>query len=75
MAQLISIIIPVYNHAQELLACLDSIEGQTYRNVEVIIVDDASLEPVAKALEGKTYSFSYELIRLTQNQEVKIVCF
>lgn len=69
MAPLISIIIPVYNHAQELLACLDSIEEQTYRNIEVIIVDDASLEPVANALQDKILSFQYELIRLEQNQD------
>ena len=69
MAQLISIIIPVYNHAEELLACLDSIEQQTYRNVEVIIVDDASTVPVAQCLHGKSYSFSYELIRSETNQD------
>ena len=69
MADLISVIIPVYNHASELLACLEALEDQTYRNTEVVIVDDASLEPVATVLEGKTYAFPYQLIRLPTNQD------
>ncbi len=43
---LISLVIPVYNHAQELAACLKSISGQSYENIEVIVVDDGSATPV-----------------------------
>ena len=39
---LISIIIPVYNVAAYLPRCLDSIIGQTYPNLEIILVDDES---------------------------------
>ena len=38
----ISIIIPVYNSAAFLSACLDSILAQTYRNTEIILVEDGS---------------------------------
>lgn len=38
----ISIVIPVYNHAEYLGQCIDSALSQTYRNTEVIVVDDAS---------------------------------
>ena len=38
----ISVIVPVYNTAQYLAKCLDSILNQTLENIEVIIVNDGS---------------------------------
>lgn len=41
---IISVIIPVYNKERTLPRCLDSINNQTFRDFEVIIVDDGSTD-------------------------------
>lgn len=38
----VSIVIPVYNVEKYIRECLDSIINQTYKNLEIILVDDES---------------------------------
>ncbi len=39
---MISIIVPVYKVEPYLQQCVDSILGQTYRDIEVLLIDDGS---------------------------------
>lgn len=39
---LISIIVPIYKVEQELARCVESLITQTYKNIEIILVDDGS---------------------------------
>ena len=47
MDDLISIIVPVYNSEEYLPECIDSIINQTYKNLQIILVDDCSKKSVA----------------------------
>lgn len=44
MNKLVSIIVPVFNGEQYLKDCLNSIEKQSYKELEVILVDDGSMD-------------------------------
>ena len=44
MDPLISIILPIYNTASYLSKCIESLLNQTYRNLEIICIDDGSAD-------------------------------
>lgn len=49
---LLSVIIPVYNVENYLEKCLDSVLNQSYRNLEIITVDDCSIDGSLKLLNN-----------------------
>ena len=48
---LVSVIVPVYNVENYLRQCLNSITGQTLKNIEIICVDDSSTDGSKRILE------------------------
>ena len=68
MQEKISIIIPVYNVEEYIEQCLESIVNQTYKNIEIIIVDDGSTDN--SKLICERYVRNYHNIRLVcQNNQ------
>ena len=62
-----SVIIPLYNKALYICKALESVTGQTFTNIELIIVDDGSTDDSANICEeylsSLTHSFAYSFIR------------
>lgn len=63
MNELVSIIVTSYNIGEDLRDAVSSIERQTYKSIEVIIVDDGSTDmttlTILEELENKDYKIIY----------------
>lgn len=62
----ISVIIPTYNEEKVLVECLDSLDKQTYKDFEVIVVDDGSNDKTWEVLPDLKFK-NYELRLLKQD--------
>lgn len=51
MDDLISVIVPIYNAEKYLKECLESILEQTYKNLEILLIDDGSTDNSSKIVE------------------------
>jgi len=47
----VSVIIPVFNHEKYIAECVESVLGQTYRDFEVVVVDDGSTDRTPEILK------------------------
>lgn len=53
MKELVSVIIPFYNEEQYIGDCLISLIKQTYKNIEIICVDDVQLSMIVDTYPQK----------------------
>lgn len=67
---LVSVIMPTYNAQDFVAATVESVLNQTYRNIEFIIIDDASTDGTVEVLEA----FSDQRMRKVYLKENKNVC-
>lgn len=64
---LVSIIIPVYNMEKYLNDCIESVVNQTYKNIEIICVDDVSTDHSLSILEK--YANQDTRIQIIRNEK------
>lgn len=89
MKPLVSVCIPAYNNAEYIKDTIDSILNQTYRNIELIVVDDCSTDHTAEVVENiqderlKLYRNGKNLgmagnwnrcLELASGEYVKLIC-
>lgn len=66
MSDIVSVIIPVYNSEKYLRYCLDSVVNQSYKDIEIIIVDDGSKDNSSEILDE--YVGKYPGIKAYHNE-------
>ncbi len=66
----ISIVVPVFNRAAALVDAIESCLAQSYGNIEIIVVDDASTDDVGGALRRFAEDARLRLIRHACNEGV-----
>lgn len=66
----VSIIIPVYNSEKYIFKCIKSVLSQSYENIEIIVIDDGSIDSSYKIL--KTYQCEKLKIIQQQNKGVSV---
>ena len=59
---LVSVIVPSYNHEAYIEECILSIVSQTYKNTELIVVDDGSTDRSREILESLQKQYDFVLI-------------
>lgn len=59
--ELLSVIVPLYNAEKTIERCINSLLNQTYKNIEIILIDDGS------------YDKSYSICKKYQNKDDRIV--
>ena len=69
---MISVVIPTYNRAQTIRMAVDSVLNQTYRDIELIIVDDASTDGTQDVVT-QIADDRIRYLRLEQRSPFKIV--
>ena len=65
MSVKVSVILPVYNVSEYLRQCMDSIVGQTLKDIEIICVDDGSTDDsleILKEYEAKDKRVKVEIM-------------
>jgi len=57
---LVSVILPAYNHEEYVAAAIESVINQSYKNIELLVADDASTDGTAEVMKRYSQYFAKE---------------
>ena len=69
----VSIVVPNFNYAKYLPACLDSIAVQTYQNIEVLLADGGSTDGSIEILESYSARYGWEIFSRSDAGQVDAI--
>jgi len=64
---LVSVVIPTYNRASTILRSIESVRKQSYKNIEIIVIDDASKDNTESVIQKYLPLSNFVYIKLTNN--------
>ena len=64
---LVTVIIPSFNHENYVEEAIRSVLGQTYPNVELIVVDDSSTDATAEIVQNLADQYGFAFVRNAKN--------
>jgi len=67
MKDIVSIIIPIYNAEKYIVQCLESVVNQTYKELQIIVVNDGSKDNSLSILESYANKYSNILLLKKEN--------
>jgi alpha-1,3-rhamnosyltransferase len=66
---LVSILIPSYNHQSYVIKCIQSVLNQSYKNIELIVIDDGSLDESPKLINEFNSTLQHKFKFISQKNQ------
>lgn len=64
MNPLVSVVIPAYNAAETIIPCIQSVLNQTYKNIEIVVINDGSQDQTKSVIEQFKKDFCIDNLRI-----------
>ena len=69
---LVSVIIPVYNVQKYLEECVESVQSQSYTNLEIVLVDDGSTDNSGELCDE--FALYIKVMEVSQMHGIQVCC-
>lgn len=67
MSSLLTVVVPVFNDETNISRCLESLFNQSFKNMEIIVVNDASTDNTGGVLAAYQQKYEFQTINMKEN--------